>query len=81
MNHAPTIPPEVAGHVLGLFGHDGGTQPGTFHEYLLHAISSADPDNRDRLATAFPAYGAAVAAASYDPDGIANLQRIAGGAA
>lgn len=76
--HAPTITTEAAKHVLGFFGQEGGQQPGTFHEYLIHTIESADPVNRDKLALGFPDYVAAAMAVAYDPDGIQHLQRIAG---
>lgn len=78
--HAPTITPEAAAHTLWHFGYmtGGAQQPGSFTTALLKAFAAADEDNFDKLAAAFPAYGAAVAAASYDPNGIQHLQTIAG---
>lgn len=72
----PTIPPEVAAHVLWQFDR-GGYQPGTFTQHLLSALGAADEDNFCRLADAFPEYAAAVAAIKYDPDGVAILQKAA----
>lgn len=77
---APTISAETAAHVLSHFGR-GGYPAGTFTQHLLSAFATADEVNIARLTEAFPEYGAAIAAASYDPDGIARLQQIAAGAA
>lgn len=74
----PTIPAETANHVLFHFGY-GGYQAGSFTQLLIPAIAAADPANQDKLALGFPDYVAAVHAYQYDPDGIANLQRIAAG--
>ena len=73
---APTIPAETANHVLFHFGH-GGYQPGSFTQHLITAIATADMVNTAKLAEAYPDYVAAVTAVHYDPDGIANLKRIA----
>lgn len=78
--NTPTITPETAAHVLWMFGR-GGYSPGTFTQHLLGAFNIADEVNFTRLETAYPEYAAAVAAAQYDPDGVARLQQIAGGAA
>ncbi|MGW0312070.1 hypothetical protein [Streptomyces flavidovirens] len=75
---APTIPAETANHVLFHYGR-GGYQAGSFTTYILSAFATADEVNFHRLATAFPDYGAAVAAIQYDRDGVAHLQRIADG--
>lgn len=77
MQHAPTIPAETANHVLWHFGH-GGYQPGIFTQHLINALTTADPINKTKLGDAYPDYIAAVIAIQYDPDGVANLQRIAG---
>lgn len=80
MSHPqPTITPEAAAHTLWHFGYmtGGAQQPGSFTTNLLKTFASADQDNFDKLAAAFPSYGAAVAAASYDPAGIQHLQNIA----
>lgn len=74
----PTIPAETANHVLFHFGH-GGYQAGSFTQLLISAIAAADIINQDKLTLGFPDYVAAVHAMQYDRDGIANLQRIAGG--
>jgi len=74
----PVISPEVANHVLWLFDR-GGYEPGTFTQHLMRALCAADMANFHRLADAFPDYGAAITAMQYDPDGLAHLQRIAGG--
>jgi len=77
--NSPTIPPDVAAHVLFHYGREGGYQAGSFTTDLLSAMGKADPTNLDRLALGFPEYVAAVTAIQYDPDGVANLQRIAAG--
>lgn len=78
----PTIPAETARHVLWHYGcAGGGWQPGSCIESLITTIDRADEDNRDKLALGFPDYVAAVVAAKYDPNGIANLQRLAAGEA
>ncbi|MEV6737936.1 hypothetical protein AB0N14_13775 [Streptomyces sp. NPDC051104] len=73
---SPTIPADVAAHVLWHYGHEGGYQPGGFTEQLLTTIGMADPANLDRLAAGFPDYVAAVAAIQYDPNGVEHLQRL-----
>jgi hypothetical protein len=77
--NSPTIPPDVAAHVLFHYGREGGYQAGGFTESLVTAIDRSDPANRDRLALGFPEYVAAVAAVQYDPNGVARLQDIAAG--
>lgn len=74
----PTIPAETANHVLFHFGY-GGYQAGSFTQPLIQAIAAADVINQEKLATVYPDYVAAVHAYQYDPNGIANLQRIARG--
>lgn len=76
---SPTIPPDVAAHVLFHYGRDGGYQAGSFTTALLTAMGTADPSNLDRLAAGFPAYVAAVTAIQYDPDGVERLQAIVRG--
>jgi hypothetical protein len=76
---APTISQTPARHVLWYFGENGGMDPGRFIHCLIAAICAADPDNQARLATIYPEYVAAVLGAKLDPDGTANLQRIAAG--
>jgi hypothetical protein len=74
--NGPTIPPDVAAHVLSHYGR-GGYPAGDWTEDLIGLISRADNVNRHRFAAGFPEYVAAITAIKYDPDGIANLQRIA----
>lgn len=76
---SPTIPPDVAAHVLFHYGRDGGYQAGSFTTALLTAMATADPSNLDRLAAGFPEYVAAVTAIQYDPHGVERLQDIAAG--
>lgn len=71
------ITPEAANHVLHHAGH-GGYPAGHFDRLIIRALDIADEANFHTLADAFPALGGAMAALQYDPDGIANLQRIAG---
>jgi hypothetical protein len=75
----PTIPADVAAHVLWHYGREGGLKPGSFTRQLLVTIDAADPGNKDRLAAGFPAYVAAVTAIQYDPDGAAHLRDLAMG--
>jgi hypothetical protein len=76
--NSPTIPPDVAAHVLFHYGH-GGYQAGSFTEQLLTTIAMADQGNLDKLAHGFPAYVAAVTAIQYDPNGVTHLQDLAAG--
>ena len=75
---SPTIPAEIARHVLWHYGQDGGHQPGSFTQRLMEAFAAAEMVNTAKLANAYPDYAAAFIAANLDPDGIAHLQRIAG---
>ncbi|MFG3660289.1 hypothetical protein [Streptomyces sp. NPDC047706] len=75
---SPTIPADVAAHVLSHFGR-GGYPAGDWTETLITLIDRADMVHRAKLADAFPEYGAAVLLAKYDEEGIATLQRIARG--
>ncbi len=76
---SPTIPADVAAHVLFHFGRDGGYQAGGFTESLVTAIDRADPTNQARLALGFPEYVAAVTTIQNDRAGIERLQDIAAG--
>ena len=76
---SPTIPADVAAHVLFHYGREGGYQAGSFTEQLLTCIGMADQTNMDRLAAGFPDYVAAVTAIQYDPNGIERLQDLAAG--
>lgn len=80
MQTAPSIPAETANHVLFHFGR-GGYQAGRFTQHLIAALAAADMTNKAKLANAYPDYAAAVIAIEYDPDGVANLQRVARGEA
>lgn len=75
---SPTIPADVASHVLFHFGHKG-IPAGDWHEDLISLIARADMTCAAKLAAAFPDYGGAVLIAKYADDGIATLQRIARG--
>jgi hypothetical protein len=75
---SPTIPADVAAHVLSHFGR-GGSPAGDWTESLITLIDRADMANRAKLLGAFPEYGAAVLLAKYDEEGIATLQRIVQG--
>jgi hypothetical protein len=77
--NSPTIPPDVAAHVLFHYGREGGYQAGSFTEQLLTTIAMADQTNTHRLSLGFPEYVAAVTAIQYDPDGVARLQAVARG--
>ncbi|MGX1254107.1 hypothetical protein RKD48_006618 [Streptomyces ambofaciens] len=75
----PSIPADVAAHVLWHYGRDGGYRPGSFTTQLLTTMAMADPANLDRLAAGFPDYVAAVTAIQYDPNGVEYLTDIATG--
>jgi hypothetical protein len=77
--NSPTIPPDVAAHVLFHYGREGGYQAGSFTTSLITTIDMADPGNKDRLALGFPAYVAACTAMQYDPNAVTYLQDIAAG--
>jgi hypothetical protein len=77
--NSPTIPADVAAHVLFHYGHDGGYQAGSFTTSLLTTMAMADPANLARLLPGFPEYVAAVTAIQYDPNGVERLQDIAAG--
>lgn len=72
-----TIPMETAAHVLWQ-DRLGGWPPSTFATKLLSLWTSADTDNADRLAVAFPDYAAAIALVRSGQQGIEQLRTIAG---
>lgn len=74
---AVTITSETAAHVLFLECL-GGWPPSTFGTKLLNLWTSADTGNAERLAVAFPEYGAAIALMRSGTDGIEQLRAIAG---
>jgi hypothetical protein len=76
---SPSIPADVAAHVLFHYGREGGYQAGSFTESLLTTMGMADPANLDKLAAGFPQYVAAITAIQCDPQGIERLQDIAAG--
>lgn len=73
-----TIPADIAAHVL-FQERLGGWPPSTFPSKLLDAWTSADTDNADRLAAAFPEYAAAIALMRSGAQGIEQLKAIADG--
>jgi hypothetical protein len=75
----PTITTETARHVLFMFGHDGGAQPGRFTRHLICAIECADLVNASQLVEVYPELVAAVRLAKYHDDGIDQLKTIARG--
>ncbi|MFG3585048.1 hypothetical protein [Streptomyces sp. NPDC047990] len=82
---SPTIPPDIAAHVLFMFDRSGVVAqivaadlvPTEFQRHLIRAIAHADCDTRDQLQEIFPEYVTAVAALKYDPDGMDRLKEIA----
>jgi len=72
-----TIPMETAAHVL-FAERLGGWPPSTFATKLLDTWTSADTDNADRLAVAFPEYAAAIDLVRSGQPGIEQLRAIAG---
>lgn len=78
---SPSIPADVAAHVLFHYGREGGYQAGGFTELIISAIDRADPANKAKLELGFPEYVAAVNAIQYSPNGIEQLQSIVRGEA
>lgn len=72
-----TIPMETAAHVL-FAERLGGWPPSTFATKLLDTWTSADTDNADRLAVAFPEYAAAIDLVKSGQQGIEQLRAICG---
>lgn len=82
MHHmSPTIPAETARHVLRVFGHEGGHQPGSFTERLIELLAYADRTNLAKLAQIYPAEAAAVDLAQNHTGGVDQLKRIIAGRA
>lgn len=76
------ITPHVAHVVLWHYGCadpeiSAGYKPSGFTATLLQAISRADAGNRTRLAAGFPEHVAACQLIETDPDGAAQLRKIA----
>ena len=75
---SPTIPADVASHVLFHFGHKG-IPAGDWHEDLISLIARADMVNKAKLSAAFPDYAGAVLLAQHADNGIDVLKDIAAG--
>jgi hypothetical protein len=78
---SPTIPADVAAHVLFHYGREGGYQAGGFTELIISAIDRADPANKAKLELGFPDYVAAVNVIQYSGTGVEYLQTIVRGGA
>lgn len=72
-----TITQETARHVLWMFGHPGGQQPGRFTQHLAAAIECADRKHAAILAEAFPDLAGAILLAKHHEDGIDQLREFA----
>lgn len=72
-----TIPMETAAHVL-FTERKGGWPPSTFAAKLLDTWTSADTDNAEHLADAFPEYAAAIALVRSGEQGVRQLRLICG---
>lgn len=72
-----TITSNAAAEVLHHYGYDGGHPAGAFIAALLDAWDKADLINSEKLAVAFPAWGAALALLGPDHGGVDELQTIA----
>lgn len=79
MDTAPTITRETACHVLWHYGQPGARQPGRFAALLMQTLDASDVVHFHMIAAVYPELAAAMGAAKRDPDGIAELQRIAAG--
>lgn len=75
-----TISPKVAAEAYAHFG-TRDYPAGSWAHKLMSLMACASPDNRARLAQAFPEYAAAVDMAKYDVLGIDNLRYLARGEA
>ncbi|SFT31865.1 hypothetical protein [Streptomyces sp. ok210] len=75
----PAITKDTARHVLWHYGREGGFQPGSFTRRLMEAMDAADIVNLAILGSVYPELAAALYTAKNEPNGIAELQRIAGG--
>lgn len=73
-----SIPTETAAHVL-FQERLGGWPPSTFASKLLDLWTSADTENAECLAVAFPEYAAAIALVRSGAQGIEQLHAIADG--
>jgi len=71
------ITPGIARDVLWHYGAPGGLQPGSFIDQLMTTIGVADRSNIGLLARGFPGHVAAMKAAMYSVDGVAELRVIA----
>lgn len=80
MSQQTPISPKVAADAVAHFG-TRDYPAGSWTHKLMSLMACASPDNRARLATAFPEYAAAVDMAKYDVLGIDNLKHIARGEA
>lgn len=74
---APEISADAAAHVL-FQERLGGWPPSTFPTKLLDTWTSADTENAERLAVAFPEYAAAIALVKSGEQGVQQLRAIAG---
>lgn len=75
---SPSIPADVASHVLFHFGHRG-IPAGDWTESLITLIARADMTNKAKLTAAFPDYAGAVLLAQHADNGIEVLKDIAAG--
>lgn len=69
-------PAEIAAHILNWFEPSEGRTPGSFTTNLLRAISSADLDNRARLALGFPRHVQMFMLAQETLDGLEYLRAL-----
>lgn len=75
---SPSIPADVASHVLFHFGHRG-IPAGDWTENLISLIARADMVHKAKLTAAFPDYAGAVLLAQYADNGVDVLKDIAAG--
>lgn len=83
--NSPTIPADVAAHVLFMFERSGVVSqivaadlvPNEFQRHLIRAIAHADHNNKARLEQIFPEYVSAVVGVQLDPNGMDRLKDIA----
>lgn len=73
--NSPDITPEIAAHVLHLYG-EGGYSPGSYVEDLVRLIARADFEQRLKFAKLYPGYVTAVTWAKDTGDGVDRLRAI-----
>lgn len=72
----PWITRQIAQHVLGFYGCEGGLSAGDFTRCLLQAIARADNKNRELLAVVYPLHVAYMVLMQDVAGGVGVLQGL-----